>query len=138
SRQRARDRRPQATVHRDTAPVARHGRRAGRGDLQAMVPHDNRSGQSICTGRSPHRARIDFVLCHRGPLMKSYSANTVAALAARRLLPRDFLTITARERDTGEPVTVGFWSDLANVTALVIDPETGDPDLRAFYGAGSL
>lgn len=70
--------------------------------------------------------------------MKSYSANTVAALAARRLMPRDFLTITARERDTGEPVTVGFWSDLANVTALVIDPETGGPDLRSFYGAGSL
>lgn len=70
--------------------------------------------------------------------MKSYSANTVAALAARRLLPRDFLTITARERDTGEPVTVGFWSDLANVSALVVDPETGEPDLRSFYGAGSL
>lgn len=70
--------------------------------------------------------------------MKSYSTNTVAALAARRLMPRDFLTITARDRETGDPVTVGFWSDLANVSALVIDPETGAPDLRDFYGAGSL
>ncbi len=70
--------------------------------------------------------------------MKSYSANTVAALAARRLMPRDFLTITARDRETGDPVTVGFWSDLANVSALVIDPETGAPSLRDFYGAGSL
>lgn len=70
--------------------------------------------------------------------MKSYSANTVAALAARRLKPRDFLTITARDRSTGDSVTVGFWSDLANVTALVIDPETRLPALRAFYGSGSL
>jgi hypothetical protein len=70
--------------------------------------------------------------------MKSFSTNTVAALAARRLMPRDFLTITARDRETGDPVTVGFWSDLANVAALVIDPETGDPSLRDFYGAGSL
>ena len=70
--------------------------------------------------------------------MKSYSTNTVAALAARRLMPRDFLTITARDRTTGDPVTVGFWSDLANVSALVIDPEDGAPKLRDFYGAGSL
>lgn len=70
--------------------------------------------------------------------MKIYSANTVAALADRRLMPRDFLTITARDRVTGDPVTVGFWSDLANVDALVIDPDTGAADLRAFKGAGSL
>jgi hypothetical protein len=70
--------------------------------------------------------------------MKSYSTNTVAALAARRLMPRDFLTITARDRETGDPVTVGFWSDLANVSALVIDPETGSPVSRDFYGSGSL
>lgn len=70
--------------------------------------------------------------------MKSYPANTVAALAARRLLPRDFLTITARTRDTGAPVSVGFWSDLANVSALVTDPEMGMPVLRDFYGSGSL
>lgn len=70
--------------------------------------------------------------------MKLYSPNTVAALAARRLMPRDFLWIVARDRETGEPVSVGFWSDLANVSALVIDPETGAPVLRTFYGSGSL
>lgn len=70
--------------------------------------------------------------------MKSYSANTVAALAARRLMPRDFVWIVARDRTSGDPVTVGFWSDLANVTALVVDPDTGNPVLRTFYGAGSL
>lgn len=70
--------------------------------------------------------------------MKSYSPNTVAALAARRLMPRDFLWIVARDRVTGAPVSVGFWSDLANVSALMIDPETGTPVLRDFYGSGSL
>lgn len=70
--------------------------------------------------------------------MKQYSANTVAALAARRLMPRDFLWIEARDRVTGEPVQVGFWSDLANVSALVIDPDTGLPVSRDFYGSGSL
>jgi hypothetical protein len=70
--------------------------------------------------------------------MKQYSANTVAALAARRLVPRDFLWIVARDRATGLPVNVGFWSDLSNVSALVLDPETGAPVLRTFYGSGSL
>jgi hypothetical protein len=70
--------------------------------------------------------------------MKQYSGNTVAALAARRLMPRDFVWIVARDRATGLPVSVGFWSDLANVSALMIDPETRLPVLRDFYGAGSL
>ena len=70
--------------------------------------------------------------------MKSYSANTLAALAARRLMPRDFLTITARNRDTGAPEAVSFWSDLGDVTALVLDPDTGAPALRSFRGAGAL
>ncbi|GGA63951.1 hypothetical protein [Pelagibacterium lentulum] len=70
--------------------------------------------------------------------MKTISTANQAALAARRLLPRDFLTITARNRETGEPETVGFWSDLGNVTALVFDPDTRTPALRSFYGAGSL
>ena len=70
--------------------------------------------------------------------MKVVSPNTATALAARRLAPRDFLTITARDRSNGESVTVGFWSDLANVDALVVDPDSGAPDLRTFHGAGSL
>src|SRR5690606_25451525 len=70
--------------------------------------------------------------------MKTISPANQAALAARRLLPRDFLTIRARNRDTGQPETVGFWSDLSNVSALVIDPDTGLPRLRDFYGAGAL
>lgn len=70
--------------------------------------------------------------------MKSISPANQAALAARRLMPRDFLTITARTRDTGAPVTVGFWSDVGNRSVLVVDPETGLPVMRDFYGSGAL
>lgn len=70
--------------------------------------------------------------------MKAISSANQAALAARRLLPRDFLRLVARNRSTGNPVSVDFWSDLGNVTALVIDPETGNAVSRDFYGAGAL
>lgn len=70
--------------------------------------------------------------------MKSISSANQAALAARRLLPRDFLSITARNRATGLPETVHFWSGLSNVSVLVIDPDTGAPVLRDHRGAGSL
>jgi hypothetical protein len=70
--------------------------------------------------------------------MKSISTANQAALAARRLLPRDFLWIVARDRETDEPVSVGFWSDLSNVTAPVLNPDTGASNSRTFYGAGGL
>lgn len=70
--------------------------------------------------------------------MRTLSTENQAALAARRLVARDFLWIVARDRETGDPVSVGFWSDLSNVTALVLDPDTGSADLRAWYGAGGL
>jgi hypothetical protein len=44
----------------------------------------------------------------------------------------------ARDRTTGDPVSVGFWSDLSNVTALVKNPDTGASDSRTFYGAAGL
>lgn len=70
--------------------------------------------------------------------MKSISTANQTALAARQLLPRDFLTITARDRSTGDPAVVGFWSDLSDITTNVIDPDTGSEDSREFYGAGAL
>ena len=33
---------------------------------------------------------------------------------------------------------MGFWSDLENVTALVLNPDTLTPVSRAYYGAGGL
>jgi len=70
--------------------------------------------------------------------MRSLSANTEAALGARSLVVRDFMTITARDRDTGAPVTEGYWSDVGSINAPVIDPETGLTSYRDFFGSGTL
>jgi len=71
-------------------------------------------------------------------MTRNISAENLAALAARRLVARDFLTIVARTRDTGAPVTDNMWSDVGNVTASVVDPDTGLEDSRDFYGSGTL
>jgi hypothetical protein len=51
---------------------------------------------------------------------------------------RDFLWIVARNRSTGAPEAVGFWSDVGAMSAAVIDPNTGLSVTRNFYGSGSL
>lgn len=72
--------------------------------------------------------------------MRSYSAETLAALAERRLVPRDFLWLKVRTLDTGAPFEYGFWSGVGNVAASVIDisGETESVVTRNFEGAGSL
>lgn len=70
--------------------------------------------------------------------MRAISTENQTALNQRRLVARDFLWIVARDRVTNAPVSVGFWSDIENVTALVINPDTNLPVSRVYYGAGSL
>lgn len=70
--------------------------------------------------------------------MRAISTENQAALAARALVARDFIWFVARNRVTLEPETVGFWSDLENVSTFVINPDTGLPVTRAYYGAGGL
>jgi hypothetical protein len=70
--------------------------------------------------------------------MRSISPENQAALAARALVARDFLWFVARNRTTGTAETVGFWSDLENVSAQVLDPDTLLPVVRSYYGAGGL
>ncbi|ETR79296.1 hypothetical protein X566_01555 [Afipia sp. P52-10] len=70
--------------------------------------------------------------------MRSISADNLAALRARRLMARDFLWLVARDRDTGEPVADGQWSDVGPIDAPVIDPMTGGPVTRRFFGSGTL
>lgn len=71
--------------------------------------------------------------------MRSLSLANQAALSARALVERDFLWIVARDRATGAPVSVGFWSDITNVTSVpVINPDTLTTVTRNYYGAGSL
>ncbi len=69
---------------------------------------------------------------------RNISAENLAALQQKRLVARDFLWIVARDRMTGEAVPDGTWSDYGDITANVINPNTGIAESRAFYGSGTL
>lgn len=60
------------------------------------------------------------------------------ALKLRQLVARDFLWMVVRDRSTGATVTDGLWSDVGNVSADVINPDTGLVDTRNWYGSGTL
>lgn len=71
--------------------------------------------------------------------MRSLTSGVLAALEARALVARDFIWIIARDRSSPPAeVTDGYWSGLGNITADVIDPETGSTASRSFDGAGGL
>ncbi|KAA0689862.1 hypothetical protein DTW90_30690 [Neorhizobium sp. P12A] len=70
--------------------------------------------------------------------MRNISAENYAALQARRLVARDFLWLVVRTLDTGLPFGYGFWSDVGNVSAQVLNPDTGAAESRNFEGSGSL
>jgi hypothetical protein len=69
---------------------------------------------------------------------RNISPANLAALEARVLVARDFLWIVARDRATNAPVPDGMWSDVGNVSASVINPDTGLIETRDWYGAGTL
>lgn len=71
-------------------------------------------------------------------MVRSVSEQNFAALQARELVARDFLWLVVRDRETGTPVEDGLWSDVGNITADVIDPDTGFADTRNWYGSGTL
>ena len=70
--------------------------------------------------------------------MKTYTAPNIAAIADRALIPRDFLSITVRDASTDAPTTLNFWSDAAEITVAVFNPDTGSNENRTFKGVGSL
>lgn len=70
--------------------------------------------------------------------MRAISTANQLALAQRALVARDFLWVVARDRTTLAAVPVGFWSDVENVSAQVLDPDTLLPVTRSYYGAGGL
>ena len=70
--------------------------------------------------------------------MRYYPPDILAALASRRLVARDFIWIIVRDRETGSPVSDGYWSDVGQITCEVINPNTGSPVERTFYGAAGL
>lgn len=70
--------------------------------------------------------------------MRALSAATRAALEAREVKIRDFVYFTVRNRTSGADVTAGYWSDVGQITAQVIDPETQGVVSRNYAGAGTL
>ncbi len=61
-----------------------------------------------------------------------------AALQERALVARDFLWIEGKTLDGSSVVTDGTWSGHGNVSAAVINPDTGAPVTRDWYGSGTL
>jgi hypothetical protein len=70
--------------------------------------------------------------------MRGISAGNWTALQQRQLMPRDFIWFVVRDLVSGAPVTDGYWSDVGEITAQYIDPDTGGVGSRTWAGAGSL
>jgi hypothetical protein len=70
--------------------------------------------------------------------VRSISAANLTALQQRSLMPRDFIWFVVKNRTTGAPVTDGYWSDVGDISAQYIDPDTGGVGTRTWVGAGSL
>lgn len=70
--------------------------------------------------------------------MRNLSIENYSALQARELIARDFIWFTARNRATGAPFSYGFWSDVGNVNAPILNPNTGLAETRNFEGSGTL
>ena len=65
--------------------------------------------------------------------MKNVSASFMAALTGARengLVVRSLVYVTARERATGVPVSLGFWTGGEDLDIDVIDGESGAIVLR--------
>lgn len=71
-------------------------------------------------------------------MTRALSEPVFAALQARKTVARDFMWLVVRDRSTGEAVSDGYWSDVGQIQAAVIDPNTGGSQTRTFYGSGTL
>lgn len=71
-------------------------------------------------------------------MTRNVSSEVYDALQAGNLVARDFIWFIVRDRDSGEPVTDGYWSDVGTRTLSVIDPNTGGSVDREWRGAGEL
>lgn len=61
-----------------------------------------------------------------------------AALVGRVVMPREFLQIEVRDRETGAAVYERMWSDRGPISAQVRNIDTGGTDTWAFAGAAGL
>lgn len=70
--------------------------------------------------------------------MRSLDAAEIAVLQSGVIRARDFVKVVVRDRETGEPTTFGFWSDMGDVTAEVVDGLTGVTEELVCIGSGAL
>lgn len=70
--------------------------------------------------------------------MREASAEVQAALRARVLQARDFVWITGKTIDTGDPISRGWWQGLDDITAQYVDIDSGATPSRIYGKAGSL
>lgn len=70
--------------------------------------------------------------------MRSVDSGVIAALQSRSLMSRTFIYIVAKDRGSGDPAPVGFWNDVGDITAPVIDGISQATVARDFYGSGRL
>lgn len=71
-------------------------------------------------------------------MTRTLSGPNYSALQSRTLVSRDFIWFVVKSRVDGSPVTDGYWSDVGNITADVVNPETGGTESRSFFGADGL
>lgn len=72
-------------------------------------------------------------------MVRVLDIDTQAALRDRRgLVVRNFIVVTAKDRETGEPVVRGFWDDVETVVLNVVSGETGAEVSRTFVGDGAV
>ena len=70
--------------------------------------------------------------------MRILDTATQTALEAETVAPRDFLSIFAKRRDSGEIIEDCYWSDEGTISADIIDPMTGLVTSRTFQGGGAM
>ena len=68
--------------------------------------------------------------------MRAIDSAELTAIAARTVVARDFLWVTAKDRTTGADASYGFWNDVRTVAASVVDGRTGSTESRTFIGVG--
>lgn len=70
--------------------------------------------------------------------MRNVDAAVLAALQKGAIVKRVFVWITAYDLITNAPVSTGYWNDVGNVGATVIDADTLTSTVRTYSGSKKL
>lgn len=70
--------------------------------------------------------------------MPSFDPAEITVLESDFVPARILVWITAKDRDTGEDVSKGYWNGVGNVTVSVVDGRSGATVSRLFLGAGEM